>query len=91
MNTAKRIDNQQHADLEGPPQALQFVFEYSETEYILSYCADSGEVKELGRVSTMDLSNKDFVGPIVGIFAEGEGGEVVSKNFTVDGASSRAA
>jgi beta-xylosidase len=90
MNTAKRIDNQQHAELEEIPQALQFVFEYSETEYILSYRADSGEVKELGRVSTMDLSNKDFVGPIVGIFAEGEGGEIDLKDFTVDGASSRA-
>lgn len=59
-------------------------------EYILSYGTDSEEVKEIGKVSTMDLSDKDFVGPIIGIFAEGEGGEVDFRDFEIDSASSRA-
>jgi hypothetical protein len=59
-------------------------------EYILSYGTDSEEVKEIGKVSTMDLSDKDFVGPIIGIFAEGECGEVDFRDFEIDSASSRA-
>lgn len=89
-NTAKGIDDQKHAKLEKAFQTLQLVCEYSEMEYILSYGTDSEEVKEIGKVSTMDLSDKDFVGPIIGIFAEGECGEVDFRDFEIDSASSRA-
>jgi beta-xylosidase len=89
LNKAKNIDRQESAELDATPQALQLTFDYSETEYTLSYCADGGEVKQLGQVPTKDLSDKDFVGPIFGIFAEGSG-EIDFKDLTIDSASLRA-
>ncbi|KAH6882939.1 glycosyl hydrolase [Alternaria rosae] len=90
FNKAKSIDRQDSANLDTAPQTLQLTFEYSETKYKLSYRADSGEVKEFAQVSTMDLSDKDFVGPIVGIFAEGSG-EIDFHDFVIDSASSQRA
>ncbi|KAI4952779.1 hypothetical protein J4E91_003253 [Alternaria rosae] len=90
FNKAKSIHRQDSANLDTAPQTLQLMFEYSETKYKLSYRADSGEVKEFAQVPTMDLSDKDFVGPIVGIFAEGSG-EIDFHDFVIDSASSQRA
>ena len=47
-------------------------------------------MKELGKVSTMDLSNKDFTGPVIGVHAMCESGaekvKVHFEDFVVDSA-----
>jgi len=90
LNKAKSIDREESTELDNAPQTLQLTFEYTETEYKLSHRTDSGEPKEFAQVPTMDLSDKDFVGPIIGIFAEGSG-EVVFRDFVIDSASSQRA
>jgi beta-xylosidase len=88
LNKAKGINNHEHVELTDAFQTLQLVIEYSEMDYTLSYATESREFKEIGKVSTMDLSDKDFVGPIIGVFAEGEGREIDLRDFAVDRASS---
>ena len=58
-------------------------------EYRLSYHVGSGKETELASVPTLELSNKDFVGHIVGVYAFDEGGEsgvlkAEFQYFTVD-------
>jgi hypothetical protein len=89
LNVAKGIDDQKHAELKEASRTLQLIYGYLEMGYTLSYSADGGEAKEIGNVSTLDLSDEHFVGPIIGIFAEGEGGEIGSRDLTIDSASYR--
>ncbi|KAH7413758.1 glycosyl hydrolase [Phaeosphaeria sp. MPI-PUGE-AT-0046c] len=71
-------------------EKLNIRIQYTELEYSLYYGLDGSEVKELGKVSTMDLSNKDFTGPIVGVHAVSESSsedvKIHFEDFVVDGA-----
>jgi hypothetical protein len=58
--------------------------EYTEMEYKFRFAVDGGEMHSMGGADTMDLSEKDFVGPIVGMFAVGEDSvEVCFEGFDV--------
>ena len=64
---------------------MKFVFSYTEHEYRGSVVVDGGETIEVGRVEAVEISGKDFVGPVGGVFAVGEGGEKVRfSEFVVD-------
>jgi hypothetical protein len=67
FNKAKRIDRLITQGV-GTFEKLRFVLKYTETEYIASYATYGGDMKVLGKVQTMDLSDKDFVGPIIGVY-----------------------
>jgi beta-xylosidase len=68
-NKAKGIDRTVQHEIGGKFEKLKLVLQYTEMEYKVSYLIDHGDVRELGKVETLDLSDKDFVGPIVGICA----------------------
>ncbi|OSS46878.1 hypothetical protein B5807_08992 [Epicoccum nigrum] len=88
VNKAKQINRSVEHQLDHTPNNLQFTFSYTEHEYRASIVVDGGEVVELGRVDAVELSGKDFVGPVVGVFAvgEGEGEKVRFGGFMVDDA-----
>lgn len=86
VNKAKQINRSVEHQLSHTPTALKFIFSYTEHEYLASVVADGGERLELARVDAVELSGKDFVGPIVGVFAVGEGEKARFGEFVVDGA-----
>jgi hypothetical protein len=67
FNKAKGIDRSMTQRI-GSFDKLRLVLKYTEMEYTASYGTDGGDVKELGKVQTKDLSDKDFVGPIIGVY-----------------------
>jgi beta-xylosidase len=69
VNKAKDIDRTTTQKLESRFNRLKLMLRYTEFEYTASFEADGGDVKELGEVDTMELSDKDFTGPIVGLHA----------------------
>jgi beta-xylosidase len=91
FNKAKGIDRSMKQDIMGDFEKLKLVLKYTEMDYTASYAIDGGSAKELGKVETMELSDKDFVGPIIGVYAVNEGGpkdgiEVKFEDFVVDSA-----
>lgn len=85
LNTAKKIDRCETIPLpnQQQPQSLQFILEYTELRYDVWYSLDAaavgGQRVKVGSVDARELSGKDFVGPIVGVFAVG--GETVDVGF----------
>jgi beta-xylosidase len=89
FNKAKGIDRTVKQEIRSEFQKLGFVLAYTEMEYTVSFAADGGELRKLGTVETMELSDKDFVGPIIGVHAVSESApkdevEVRFKDFVVD-------
>ncbi|USP76375.1 glycoside hydrolase family 43 protein [Curvularia clavata] len=85
-NTAKKIDRYHTVQLPDNSQPLQFIVDYTELKYDVWYRLGAvGQMIGVGSVDAMEISGKDFVGPIVGVFAVGEGKmEVVFEGFDVD-------
>ncbi|KAF2128769.1 glycoside hydrolase family 43 protein [Dothidotthia symphoricarpi CBS 119687] len=69
--------------IRGSPNTLRLVLKYTDMEYEASYSVDGAKSIVSGTADTMDLSEMDFVGPIIGLFVTGEGGEVCFKDFEV--------
>lgn len=82
-NKAKHINRSSTHQLSGAVKTLSFVLAYTDVEYRASYSVDGAEKVLLDSADTMELSGKDFVGPIVGLFVTGEGCEVVFEEFEV--------
>lgn len=89
FNKAKQIDRSAEYTLECTFKDLKFIITYKEQEYHAYFSVDGGEAVELGKAEAMELSAKDFVGPIVGIFAISEDvgvAKVGFDNFAIDNA-----
>ena len=86
FNKARQINRCVEHELDGAPSSVKFFFEYSEFGYLATFAVDEGERVELGKAEAVELSAKDFVGPVVGVFAVGDGGKVRFGEFVVDGA-----
>jgi beta-xylosidase len=92
VNKAKGIDHTETRSLEGEEyESIGFEIRYTEMEYRLCYRVGDGAEKVLCKVDTMELSDKDFVGPIVGLYAVDDSGalgdlKVEFTRFVVDSA-----
>ena len=87
FNKAKQVDRSAEHQLEGSCEDIKFTIAYTEKEYHAYFSVDGGEAVELGKAETMELSAKDFVGPIVGVFALSKDDGVAKArfdNFVVD-------
>jgi beta-xylosidase len=89
LNKAKNIDGRASVIAEQASQGVQAIglkIEYTEMEYIFSFRPGStGNWTELMRLDTADLSGLDFVGPVIGLFAVGDGKTLVRfSEFTMD-------
>jgi beta-xylosidase len=91
FNKAKDIDRATTQKLNNMIGRLQFILRYTEMEYTAYYALNRGKQVLLGKVDTMDLSDKDFTGPIIGLHALGDsrlenGLYVPFEDFVVDSA-----
>ncbi|KAF3037618.1 hypothetical protein E8E12_003528 [Didymella heteroderae] len=94
FNKAKQVDRSAEHQLENSFKGLKFTIAYTEKEYRAYFSIDDGEAVKLGRADAMELSAKDFVGPIVGIFAiskDDGAGKARFDEFVVDKAISNGA
>jgi beta-xylosidase len=91
VNKAQGIDRTTEQKINHKFEKLKFVLQYTEMEYIASYSVGGGELKNLGNAETIELSDKDFVGPVIGICAVGKSTpekdmEISFEDFVVDSA-----
>jgi hypothetical protein len=89
VNKAKGIKRSEERLLEGTFQTIGFMIYNTETEYRLSYRVGSGNETELANEPMLELRNKDFVGPVVGVYTvdenvEGGGLKAEFQHFRVD-------
>ncbi|KAG9853002.1 hypothetical protein KCU98_g3237, partial [Aureobasidium melanogenum] len=83
VNNAKNISRRDQEKISKDRSDIRLLIEYTEDKLVFQYDEEEGVVKTLGVVDTAELSNADFVGPILGVFAvsEQEDDEVVFTNF----------
>ncbi|KAI2795323.1 hypothetical protein POX_a01929 [Penicillium oxalicum] len=75
VNAANKLVRTQKDSLAMVPSSITFRVEYTESEYqwMYSVSAATGEGwKSLGKVDSMEMTDPDFTGPIIGAFAIGE-------------------
>ncbi|KAM0426571.1 hypothetical protein ACHAPT_008263 [Fusarium lateritium] len=88
-NKAQEIAKTSRHPLERAPKKISLLMEYTEQEFHLLYALDSGPEKawiRLGFVDTLDMTDPDFVGPVIGVFAvaDTEAIEVEFRGFHCD-------
>ncbi|KAH0277427.1 glycoside hydrolase family 43 protein, partial [Aureobasidium melanogenum] len=83
VNVAKNISRRDQEKISSETSDVRLVVEYTEEKLVFQYEEEEGVVKTIGVVDTAELSNADFVGPVIGVFAvsEQEKDEVVFTNF----------
>ncbi|KAJ4330645.1 hypothetical protein N0V87_009830 [Didymella glomerata] len=89
FNKAKQVDRSAEHQLEGSFKDIKFTIAYTEKEYHAYFSVNGEEAVEIGRAEAMELSAKDFVGPIVGVFAiskDDSAGKTRFDSFVVDNA-----
>ncbi|THX73124.1 hypothetical protein D6D04_08710 [Aureobasidium pullulans] len=87
INNAKKIARSHEAKIEDDIEELHMLIEYAEEQLVLQYMEETGVVKTIGTVDTGELSNADFVGPIIGVFATSDSdcpSPVLFKDFRID-------
>ncbi|KAJ5200639.1 Concanavalin A-like lectin/glucanase subgroup [Penicillium cf. griseofulvum] len=75
INTAKKIARTEKHVLVKAPSSVAFRIDYTEKEYRLLYSVESNTGQDwacLGTVDTLDVTNLDFTGPVIGIYALGQ-------------------
>ncbi|RSL60447.1 hypothetical protein CEP54_006721 [Fusarium duplospermum] len=71
-NEAQKIARTTRHILENIPNKVSFLMKYTEQEFHLLYALKSGSEKawmRLAVVDTLDMTDPDFVGPVIGVFA----------------------
>jgi len=83
VNNAKKINRRDQEQVSKDVLDIQLLIDYTEEKLVFQYEEEQGVTKTLGTVDTAELSNADFVGPIIGVFAvaEEESAEVVFTDF----------
>ncbi|RVX74738.1 hypothetical protein B0A52_01015 [Exophiala mesophila] len=74
-NKAKELHQVIRSELLDPVGVIEFQIAYAETEYRLSY-RGTGAWNQVMHLDTLEMTDPDFVGPVVGIFAVGSSGSV---------------
>lgn len=75
VNVAKNIAKTEKKALGEVPNSLAFRVEYTEKQYSLFYSLPSELGQDwtcLGTADTLDLTDPDFTGPVIGIYAVGQ-------------------
>ena len=84
VNNASKIKRTETASL-GDAKTIELSIEYTEETLTLQYGVEDGHLKTLGTADTAELSNADFVGPILGVFAVSEQDVNVSfRSFSIE-------
>ncbi|EEU37713.1 uncharacterized protein NECHADRAFT_87526 [Fusarium vanettenii 77-13-4] len=88
-NQAQEVSKSTRHTLERVPENVSLLMKYTEQEFHLLYALNSEPEKSwirLAVVDTLDMTDPDFVGPVIGIFAvaDTEGLEVEFRDFHCD-------
>lgn len=87
INKAKKISRGHEAKIENDIEELHSLIKYTKEQLVLQYMEEDGALETIGTVDTEELSNADFVGPIIGVFATPDSNcspPVLFKNFRID-------
>lgn len=88
VNAAQGIAKTTRQVLDSVPRELSFCFEYTEREYRLLYATVSSSPSwvSLATVDMLEMTDSDFVGPVIGIFsvADVDGLKVKFEGIHVD-------
>ncbi|SPO02019.1 probable xylosidase/arabinosidase [Cephalotrichum gorgonifer] len=91
LNKANGIYKTEARSLESAPESIHLRIEYTEQEYRVLYSTGSAPEGDdswicLGVVDTMDMTNPDFVGPVIGVYAVADSGnqKVTFHNLRID-------
>ncbi|CAK7198476.1 hypothetical protein SEUCBS139899_001137 [Sporothrix eucalyptigena] len=77
VNNAQKISRESRHDLPEGSSTLSLRIAYTEQEYRLLYSSQStGEWTSLDRVDTLQLTDPDFVGPVIGVFVTSSSGHI---------------
>ncbi|KAL0939911.1 Xylosidase/arabinosidase [Colletotrichum truncatum] len=71
-NTAQEIDERKEHKLESFPSGISITMAYTEQEFKLFYTVDPSTERlpsEIAAVDTLEMTDPDFVGPLIGVFA----------------------
>lgn len=83
INNAKKISRGHEAKIE----ELHLLIKYTKEQLVIQYMEEDGALETIGTVDTEELSNADFFGPIIGVFATSDSNcspPVLFKNLRVD-------
>ncbi|KAJ5483096.1 hypothetical protein N7539_006542 [Penicillium diatomitis] len=75
INAANKLARTQKDTLAQVPASVNFRIEYTESEYQWMYSVSAGPCEDwklLGTADSMEMTDPDFTGPIIGAFAVGE-------------------
>ncbi|CAD0055896.1 unnamed protein product [Aureobasidium pullulans] len=87
INNAKKISRGHEAKIENDIEELHLLIKYTKKQLVLQYMEEDGALETIGTVDTEELSNANFVGPIIGVFATSDSNcspPVLFKSFRVD-------
>ncbi|OOQ86987.1 putative xylosidase/arabinosidase [Penicillium brasilianum] len=89
VNAAQKIARKEKHTLTEVPRSVQFRIEYTEKKYTLLYSVlphVDNNWTLLGTVDTLEMTDPDFTGPIIGVYAVGQadGVQVQYEGLTVE-------
>ncbi|THZ80381.1 hypothetical protein D6C84_07493 [Aureobasidium pullulans] len=87
INNAKKILRGHEAKIENDIEELHLLMKYTKKQLVLQYMEKDGALETIGTFDTEELSNANFVGPIIGVFATSDSNcspPVLFKNFRID-------
>ncbi|RDW56526.1 hypothetical protein BP6252_14130 [Coleophoma cylindrospora] len=86
LNKAKNINKSTTCDVPlKEKDVLSLKCTYTEASYEFSYKTNpDGAWTTVGKIDTLEMCGYDYIGPIFGVYAIGEGGEVEFEDFAVD-------
>ncbi|KAM5347648.1 hypothetical protein ACJ41O_007472 [Fusarium nematophilum] len=75
VNRARKVERRQTRSVSDVPDQLTFGVSYTEERLVFWFKSGGSDVKtEAATVDTLEMTNYDFVGPVIGIYAVGEEG-----------------
>jgi beta-xylosidase len=85
-NNAKKISRSSERSIP-LPETIEFTLEYTEKEYKVFYTASSAGASTNGQiclatVDTLELTDPDFVGPVIGVYTTTDNGEEEEVSFS---------
>ena len=84
INNAKSIKKTSTHSVSEDASSIRIRIEYTEKGYTLSFAVDDKEWQSVATLDLIDMTGPDFVGPVIGVFALGDGGNVEVTDLKVE-------
>lgn len=84
INNAKEIKKSSTYSISEEVTSIRFRIGYTEKEYRIAYALDEKEWQSVATLDLIDMTGPDFVGPVIGVFALGDGVKVEVTDLDVE-------